>query len=274
MSGNSSTRPRPRDVSRAYTEEVLRRHRGRYCGCLCSRLPSSTDTYLREIRDWIYRRTDLDTASCELIVLRFGRIFKRIRLRMHRAGIFHSASTLFTGVASLVVTAFISINNTSLGATHSTLLWWGSWVLSLSISILAVFSSFYKFDRKFLLLFSSYVALDRELWMFLELVGSYAPNFETGATTHTDQVSLFLFRIERVQKRLNDSLLEIERQAEEGAPAPQVTSGASNSKEAAPGSEASLLPGLLRGNHSPRGSTATHASAAVAQPPPSETMHL
>lgn len=240
MSGNNSSAPgsgpgtkqreassrRPREVSWEYTGSVMARFRGRYLGCCCSRMLTSTDTYLLEIRDWIYRRTDLDTASCELIMLRFGRIFKTIRSRMHRAGIIHSLSTLFTGIASLVVTACISINNTNTAAPHSELLWWGSWILSLSISVISVFASFYKFDRKYLLLFSTFAALDREMWMYLELVGHYAPDFDLGHTTHSDRLPLFLYKMERVHKRLNDSLLEIERSAEETVP-PGVTTGAS-----------------------------------------------
>lgn len=84
-----------------------------------------------------------------------------------------------------------------------------SWGLSLSISLINILASFFKWERKYLLLFRIYTKLEQEIWMFIELIGPYAEKYEDD-NTHKQQLNLFLTRLETFYKKLNDNLVNIE----------------------------------------------------------------
>tara|TARA_B100000497_G_C7667859_1_gene402782 strand:- start:1246 stop:1917 length:672 start_codon:yes stop_codon:yes gene_type:complete len=126
----------------------------------------------------------------------------------------YTFSNLFTSIASLLLTAIITINNLESPGV-STAMWWVSGSISLSISIINTIATFCKWDRKYLLLFQIYTKLEQEIWMYLELVGPYAfmhnHNDNTfKSATHKEKLKTFLAKIELLHKRLNENLLDIE----------------------------------------------------------------
>ncbi len=145
------------------------------------------------------------------MLIRYINIIKKIEKKYRRYSRYYTFTSLFTGIASILVTAFISINNLdSFSYLRSTVLWWISWSLSLSIAILNAISSFYKWDRKYLLMFKVFYKLEQEIWMYLELVGPYSVNSNGCIIDHKSKLSLFYSRIELIYKRVNDNLLDIE----------------------------------------------------------------
>ncbi len=180
----------------------------------CSRLcgyDNQINKNLEVIIKNIYKNLSLDEKDKELMLIRYINIIKKIEKKYRRYSRYYTFTSLFTGIASILVTAFISINNLdSFSYLRSTVLWWISWSLSLSIAILNAISSFYKWDRKYLLMFKVFYKLEQEIWMYLELVGPYSVNSNGCIIDHKSKLSLFYSRIELIYKRVNDNLLDIE----------------------------------------------------------------
>jgi hypothetical protein len=163
----------------------------------------------------VYKNINLSNSDKELMLIRYISIMKKIESQYRKNSLFYTWSNLFTSIASILVTAFISINNLkSLSYSVSVSLWWMAWSLALGISLVNTIGSFYKWDRKYLLLFKIYYKLEQEIWMYLELVGPYTNanknNNNNNHNNHKNKLKLFLSRIESVYKRNNNNYIDIE----------------------------------------------------------------
>ncbi len=173
------------------------------------------DKNLDRIIDWLYRHTNLDDSDRELLLMRYINIIKRIEKKYRTQAIYYTYSSIFTSTASLLVTALISINN--LGSNIPEVangLWWASWGLSLGISLINTIGSFYKWDRKYLLLFRVFSKLEQEIWMFLEQVGPYNNKIRAD-NNHKEKLNLFYTRMEFIHKRASENILDIEENEKE-----------------------------------------------------------
>ena len=177
--------------------------------CFKCKVKDKLDKNLILITDWLYHRSQLNNSECELIVFRYARLIKRIRSLYLSYTFFHTVACLFTSIAALLVTALISLNKFT-SENYSELSWWLSWMLALLISIVNTLATFFKWDRKYLLLLQIYNKIEQEVWMFIGLIGPYASFDDEEAASHKSKLRIFLARIELANKRLNDNLLDIE----------------------------------------------------------------
>ena len=190
-----------------YSINVLKSMKKTYC--FKCKSTDKLDKNLNLITDWLYYRSNLDNSECELIIFRYARLIKKIRLMYLSYAFFHSTACLFTSIAALIVTALISSNKFH-GENYSEFSWWLSWILALLISIVNTLATFFKWDRKYLLLLQIYNKIEQEIWMFIGLIGPYASFDEEEIINHKTKLRIFLARIELANKRLNDNLLDIE----------------------------------------------------------------
>ncbi len=199
----------------AFSSALIREATRPICCCLA---PSRDSKNVQFIQKWLYARApSLVDNERELVIVRYTQCIFRIRRKLLSAGRLHAGTTLFTGIASILVTSFISINNINTTSPDHTSagLWWASWSLSLTISIVNSCSAFFKWERKYLMFFNIYNTLEREIWCFLEGVSPYCTYDENGnvvPSTHKDHVRHFLSKLESLNKKLNDSLLDIEEE--------------------------------------------------------------
>ena len=109
------------------------------------------------------------------------------------------------------MTALISLNTCT---ETSPTIWWFSWSLSLGISLINTIGAFYKWDRKYLLMFKVYYKIEQELWMYLELVGPYSHKCQQLDVSQEYKIKmpLFMARLELIYKKVNENLLDIEDQ--------------------------------------------------------------
>lgn len=172
-----------------------------------------TNRSIKRIISIVYKNIDLENSDKELLLIRYINIIKKIENKYKKNSCYYTLSTLFTGLASILITAFISINNLKDNSGKlSTVLWWLAWSLSLGVSLVNMLASFYKWDRKYLLMFRVFYKLEQEMWMFLELVGPYSKkkDIENQKKSHEINLNLFYSRIEFIYKKVNDNLLDIE----------------------------------------------------------------
>lgn len=182
--------------------------------------------------NWIYNHTLLPDKDKELILFRYINLMTKVSKKYKYYSNHYTFAHLFTSISSLIVTSLISINNMNNNeVSQSAMLWWMSWGLSLSISLVNLLSSFFKWERKYMLLFKIYTRLEQEIWMFIELIGPYSQS-PVLPNSHQQQLSNFLIRLEGFYKRLNENLVSIEDNESKNG---QVSSNAThNSSDSLP----------------------------------------
>jgi len=171
-------------------------------------LPNTLNKNLKKIILIVYKNLALDDSEKEILLIRYIGIIKKIDNHYRKNSLYYKFSALFTSISSILVTAFISINNLS-ETSVSVGLWWVAWSLSLGISLINTLGAFFKWDRKYLLMFRVYYKLEQEIWMYLERVGVYA------RASHREKLPVFLSRIESIYKRVNETLFDIEENDQE-----------------------------------------------------------
>ena len=183
--------------------------------CFSRLFSNETNKNIKRIIDIIYKNIDLEDNDKEILLIRYINIIKKIENKYKKNENYYTMSTLFTGIASILVTGFISINTLNSLKNNinelSNSLWWVSWSLSLSISLINMISSFYKWDRKYLLMFKIFYKLEQEIWMYIESVGPYRKkkNLEDNKKIHKININLFYYRIESIYKKVNNNLIDI-----------------------------------------------------------------
>lgn len=178
-------------------------------------LKSEIDKNLEKIIKLVYKNVNLDEREKEILLIRYIEIYKKIENKYKKNSRFYTFTSLFTGISSILVTAFISLNNLKeTNSSMSTTIWWLAWSLSLGISLVNTIGAFYKWDRKFLLMFKVYYKIEQELWMYLELVGPYSHkcNQQDISQEYKTKMPLFMARLELIYKKVNENLLDIEDQ--------------------------------------------------------------
>ena len=184
--------------------------------CFSRLFTNETNKNIKRIIDIIYKNIDLEDNDKEILLIRYINIIKKIEKKYKKNENYYTMSTVFTGIASILVTGFISINTLDTLKNNinelSNSLWWITWSMSLSISLINMISSFYKWDRKYLLMFKIFYKLEQEIWMYIESVGPYRKkqNLKDNQKNHKINLSLFYSRIEFIYKKVNDNLLDIQ----------------------------------------------------------------
>ena len=155
-------------------------------------------------------KLDLNDFDKNLLMGRIIDIYTSIAHKYTRYSRYYTFSVLTTTIASILTTTFLSLNNTFKTTPG---LYWTTWGLSLCISVINAFSTFYKWDRKYILLFQVLSKLEHEIWTFIELIGIYhiSKNKNThNEYYHKEKLKLFLHRIENISKTLNKNLIDID----------------------------------------------------------------
>ena len=186
---------------------------------------------LERIIKLVYKNIRLEERDKEILLIRYINIIKKIEEKYHKHSKYYSMSTLFTNISSILVTAFISINNLKETSTSMTsVIWWLAWTLSLGISLVNTIGAFYKWDRKYLLMFKVFNRIEQEIWMYLELVGPYSCKGLNNQNEHKNKLALFLAKLELIYKRVNDNLLDIEENDQDDKDALKSHKGATASE--------------------------------------------
>ncbi len=181
--------------------------------CFSKLFRHETNKNIKRIIHLVYENINLENSEKELLLIRYIDIIKKIENKYKTNSHFYTMSTLFTGIASILVTALISINNLKNNSGEiSNGVWWLTWSLSMGVSLVNMLSSFYKWDRKYLLMFKVFYKLEQEMWLFMELIGPYSKkkDIENEKFNHKINLKLFYSRIEYIYKKVNDNLLDIE----------------------------------------------------------------
>ena len=123
---------------------------------------------------------------------------------------FHVSHIIVT-VGSLIVPALLSIQYTDTSASSASSwnsqefsyqIYWGTWVISLLVTIANGILALLKIDKKYYFLHTTLEHLRSEGWQYLELSGRYSGFFTPHETpTHTNQFVYFCHVIEKIKMK-------------------------------------------------------------------------
>jgi hypothetical protein len=178
--------------------------------CLDKLFNNHINYNLEKIIKLICNLDDLNESSKVLLLIRYMAILNKIQNKYKIYSKLYSLSVIFAGVTSIIITTLLSINNAhkNLGDIAPIVISWITLGLSVILSFINLISTFYKWDRKYILMFKIFYKLEREIWLYLELVGPYKINEKQ--YTHQMYFSDICARLEYIYKKVNDNLLDIE----------------------------------------------------------------
>jgi len=84
-------------------------------------------------------------------------------------------------------------------------LFWFTWFISLSVTILHNISNIFRFDKKYFGINSTIDKLSSEGWQYLELSGKYTSHHPHPPATHANQYQLFVNTIEKIKGKQSES---------------------------------------------------------------------
>lgn len=172
---------------------------------LCCKKKDNLDKKLFIIYSILENLDTLTIKDKNLILSRYIPLIRYVRNKYILFSKYYSISSLFVIISSILITLLTPIINSN--SVYSSFLVYIISILSFLVSVTNGFSTFFKWDRKYILLFKIYNKLEQEIWLFIEGVGIY--KLEQNQT-HKDKLTIFLSKIEIYNKRLSDNLIELE----------------------------------------------------------------
>lgn len=111
---------------------------------------------------------------------------------------FHTSRIIIT-VGSLIVPALLSIQGVS---NTNVNIYWGTWVVSLFVTICNALVALFKFDKRYYYLHTILEQMISEGWQYIELTGKYSmTHFPHPTSTHENQFVYFCHAVEKIRMR-------------------------------------------------------------------------
>lgn len=183
--------------------------------------PLCGERRLRRDLDWVvlYQLVadlDISTAYKTLALIRFRRIFEHIDTSYHDVQFYYNRSKCFVITASIINPALLSIATDTNTHLHL-IIFWTVWAMQLLVSLVTAYVNFYKWDKKYFVYMVYKQRVEQEVWTYLELTGKYGivnpfnpEEVEGMETTHRSKIKRFLFQLETIYRKLQDTDFGIE----------------------------------------------------------------
>jgi hypothetical protein len=123
--------------------------------------------------------------------------------RVKKYDYFHHFTRLIISLGGVAVPALLSIQ--SPGQLNSISLYWFTWIVSLTVTVLQNLSNIFRFDKKYFGINSTIDKLSSEGWQYLELSGKYTSHHPHPPATHANQYQLFVNTIEKIKGKQSES---------------------------------------------------------------------
>ena len=185
------------------------------CHTLCG------ERSLRKDLDWkvlysLIEELDISTAYKTLALIRFRRIFEHINTSYHDVQFYYNRSKSFIITASIINPALLSIATDTNTHLHL-IIFWTVWAMQLLVSLVTAYVNFYKWDKKYFVYMVYKQRVEQEVWTYLELTGKYGivnpfnpEEVELMETSHRSKIKRFLFQLETIYRKLQDTDFGIE----------------------------------------------------------------
>jgi hypothetical protein len=145
----------------------------------------------------------LTDIQIRIIEVRYLSILRKYRERVKVINIIYHFIRLFVSLGGVAVPALLSIQTPN--SPSSVPLFWFTWFISLSVTILHNISNIFRFDKKYFGINSTIDKLSSEGWQYLELSGKYTSHHPHPPATHANQYQLFVNTIEKIKGKQSES---------------------------------------------------------------------
>jgi len=142
--------------------------------------------------------SSLSDQQIRIIEVRYLSILRKYRKRVKYINLIYHFTRLFISLGGVAVPALLSIQTPN-NSTPSESLFWFTWLVSLSVTILHNISNIFRFDKKYAGINSTIEKLTSEGWQYLELSGKYTSHHPHPAATHANQYNLFVNTVEKIK---------------------------------------------------------------------------
>lgn len=145
----------------------------------------------------------LTDIQVRIIEVRYLSILRKLRERVKFINLIYHFIRLFVSLGGVAVPALLSIQTPN--SQTSVPLFWFTWFVSLSVTILHNVSNIFRFDKKYFGINSTIDKLSSEGWQYLELSGKYTSHNPHPPATHANQYQLFVNTIEKIKGKQSES---------------------------------------------------------------------
>jgi len=136
-----------------------------------------------------YKKTVLQERYLDVVD-----IFQR---RANRLTLMFYGSRIIMTVGSILVPAFLSIQN----STYQTEIYWTTWILSVFVTLCNGLVTLFKLDKKYFFIHTTLELLKSEGWQYIGLSGRYSSKGAIIPPTHENQFLVFFQMAEKIKMR-------------------------------------------------------------------------
>lgn len=154
--------------------------------------PGQTATLFR-----LFETLEIEPYKKTVLQQRYLKVLDTFQRRANRLScMFYSARIIIT-VGSILVPAFLSIQNSAFQVPF----YWTTWVLSIFVTICNGLVTLFKIDKKYFFIHTTLELLHSEGWQYIGLSGRYHPKDAAVTPTHENQFLVFFHMAEKIKMR-------------------------------------------------------------------------
>ena len=139
---------------------------------------------------------NLTPQQIRIIEVRYLDLINKYKYRIIYIDFLYHFSRGFISIGSVLVPALLSIQTPS--SSYSVLLYWMTWGISISVTILHNILTIFRYDKKYFGIHSTLEKLESEGWHYLQLSGRYN-HYYNHHPTHQNQFTHFTNTIEKLK---------------------------------------------------------------------------
>ena len=128
---------------------------------------------------------------------RYLSLLDNFQIRANRLSCMFYTSRVIMTVGSILVPAFLSIQNSS----YQTQIYWVTWIISILVTLCNGLMTLFKLDKKYYFIYTSFELLKSEGWQYMGLSGRYCPKDVPTVPTHENQFLAFFHMTEKIKMR-------------------------------------------------------------------------
>ena len=128
---------------------------------------------------------------------RYLSLLDNFQIRANRLSCMFYTSQVIMTVGSILVPAFLSIQNSN----YQTQIYWVTWIISILVTLCNGLMTLFKLDKKYYFIYTSFELLKSEGWQYMGLSGRYCPKDVPTVPTHENQFLAFFHMTEKIKMR-------------------------------------------------------------------------
>jgi hypothetical protein len=145
----------------------------------------------------IFQTLNIEQYKKTVLQERYLAVLKNFHKRARALGYMYYISRLIMTVGSILVPAFLSIQQANIQLQF----YWATWILSLSVTITNGIMTLFKLDKKYFFINTTLEMLHSEGWQYVGLCGRYSGKDLGITASHENQFLIFFRMAEKIKMR-------------------------------------------------------------------------